>query len=446
MSRFGEAAARANRAWSRLRKKPLVQRIEKARHRNEIEAEAWRAAGSRAGGADEAPRAASETPDGPDKPPAPARQAGPDDDGVPRGLKIAAGWSWRGLVIAAAIGGVLWLASFMAIIVIPLLISLLLAAMLQPIAAFLTNKLRVPRTLSAAVVLIGGLSAVAGVLTWVINEIIDDADDLAENVVLAAKELQDWAKEGPLHLQQSQIDKYIEDAGNALTDWVKESQGDLASTGFDTLVVVFETFAGFFLVLFVTFFFLRDGRGIFGFLVRMLPRAAQAPTHKAGDASWRSLVSFIRGTILVAVVDAVGIGIGLALLEVPLALPLAALVFLGGFIPIVGATISGILAVLVALVAGPDTWLTALIVLGIVLLVQQIEGNILQPLIMGRAMQIDPLAIVLAVGFGVVAYGIIGALLSVPLVAVVAAFVKTIRAHAREGEMPDASGANATTG
>lgn len=458
MSRFARAASDARKVWLTLRARPIIARIEAARRRNADDPPDRPAIGDRmptgaslpsgAGDAKEPDDGESDD-DGPTDPPP---QAPPGaNDGVPNGLKIAGGWSWRALVIAAVVYGVLYLSTMLAIIVIPLLISLLLAAMLQPIAAFLINKLRVPRSLAAAVVLIGGLGAVAAVLTWVVGQIVSEADKLWTNVQKGITELQEWAKDGPLGLDQPQIDGYIDSAQRQITEWINDNQGELAGTGLDALVVLFNAFAGFFLVLFITYFFLRDGRRIFEVLTRMLPARAQEPVTKAGNASWRGLVGFIQGTILVAIVDAVGIGIGLVILDVPLAIPLAALVFLGAFVPIVGATVTGALAVLVALVGTDDPatgWITALIVLAVVLGVQQVESNLLQPLIMGRAVSIHPLPIVLAVGAGVVTYGIIGALLAVPLLAILTSGAKAIRAHYNDLEgaissaPPDSSAAS----
>jgi putative heme transporter len=171
-----------------------------------------------------------------------------------------------------------------------------------------------------------------------------------------------------------------------------------------------------FLVLFATFFFLRDGARIWRYLVGLLPAAAREPMARAGEQSWLTLVAYVKATVLVAFIDASGIGLALLILRVPFALPLAALVFLSSFIPIIGATLSGVVAVLVALVTrGP---LIALAVLIAVVLVQQLEGHVLQPLIMGRAVAIHPLAVIVAIATGVVLAGIIGALVAVPIVAV----------------------------
>jgi len=407
MSRLTRAAAKTRQIWIAMRTNPYVERVEQARRRNE-----------------ELP-----PPPPPPEPPTADDVAEPDDSdaptGIPLGLRVAAGWAWRMLVIAVALIGILYLADMLAIVVIPVLISLLLAAMLQPMVAALV-RVRVPRTLASVVVLVGGLGTVVGVLTWVINQFIEGVPALVSNVREGIRTIQEWARNGPLHLEQRQIDDFFARLTHSINDWLASDPSSAAVTAGETLGVAINILTGLFLVLFTTFFFMRDGRRIWLFIVRMLPANAYEPVVRAGDASWRSLVSFVRATILVAVIDAVGIGAGLIIFNVPLAVPLAALVFLGAFVPIIGATVSGAVAVLVALV-GHD-WVTALIVLGIVLAVQQLEGNVLQPLLMGRAVSIHPLAVVLAVGAGVVLASFIGALIAVPIVAVLNAGIRQLRA------------------
>lgn len=405
MSRLTRAGARARQAWVALRTNPYVERYEQVRRRNEDELE---------------PEIVVEEA----APDAQARKT--PEDGVPFGLKVAAGWSWRGLIIAAAVLAILYLCDLLAVVVIPVIISLLLAAMLQPAVAVLI-RWHVPRSLAAVVVLIAGLGLVGGVLTYVINQIINDVPDLVRNVQGGVLTIQEWAKNGPLHLEQRQIDDFFQQLTGAVNKWLAADATSAAQTAGTTLGVAFNTLTGLFLVLFTTFFFMRDGRRIWAFLAKLLPHDAEEPLERAGDASWRSLVSFVRATILVAVIDAVGIGAGLLILDVDLAIPLAALVFLGAFVPIIGATVSGAVAVLVALVG--DDWVTALVVLGIVLAVQQLEGHVLQPLLMGRAVRIHPLAVVLAVAAGVVLAGVIGALIAVPIVAVVNAGVRQLTAR-----------------
>jgi predicted PurR-regulated permease PerM len=232
-------------------------------------------------------------------------------------------------------------------------------------------------------------------------------------------------------LSEAQLSSGLERLRTAIT----ENQSVLTSGALSTATTVGHVVAGFFLALFTLFFYLRDGGQIWSFLCRLLPRPARIPTARAGHYSWHTLVSYVRATVLVAFVDAVGIGIGLAILQVPLALPLAALVFLGAFIPVIGATLTGAVAVLVALVTqGP---ISALIVLGVVIAVQQLEGHVLQPLIMGRAVALHPLAVILAITTGVVTAGIIGGLVAVPLLAVLNTAVRYLFDHPEGQPTPD---------
>ncbi|HZE38417.1 MAG TPA: AI-2E family transporter [Stackebrandtia sp.] len=422
---------RARQWWARLRANPYVERYEQAKHRNEEPEDL---------------EELDEHDDGEPEPEPEPEPVPPVSDGVPNGIKVAAGWSWRALVIAAAVVGVLYLANMVSFVVIPVLIALLMSAIFQPLSALLA-RWHIPRSLAVTLVLVAGIAVVAGVLTWVVNQFIADINNLVTSVEQGLGKIQDWAKHGPLHLEQAEINSFFREIRTGLNKWVQQNQSDLAGSAVEGIGVVFSTLTGMFLTLFTTFFFMRDGRGIWTFIVRMLPEQSHEPLLNAGFAAWRSLVAFVRATIVVAFIDAIGIGIGLEILKVDLAIPLAALVFLGAFIPIIGATVSGAVAVLVALVG--NDWVTALLVLAVVLLVQQLEGHVLQPLLMGRAVSIHPLAVVLAVGAGVVLAGPIGALIAVPLVAVINTGVKSLRAHARQAEEaarpPDEATGNVAT-
>jgi predicted PurR-regulated permease PerM len=218
--------------------------------------------------------------------------------------------------------------------------------------------------------------------------------------------------------------------------WVTDHRSTLTTGALSTATTAIDVLASTFLVLFTTFFFLRDGRRIWRFLVNLLPVAAREPLASAGEQSWQTLVAYVRATVLVAFIDAVGIGIGLVGLRVDLAFPLAALVFLGAFIPIIGATLSGTVAILVALVTrGP---VIALLVIAVVIGVQQLEGHVLQPAIMGKAVAIHPLAVIIAIATGVVLAGIIGALVAVPIVAVLNTGVRHLAARRRHERPPKA--------
>jgi predicted PurR-regulated permease PerM len=347
-----------------------------------------------------------------------------DDADVPRGLRLAAAWSWRLIVIALALAIVLWLIGRLQVVVVPLVIALLLSALLSPAVGWLRRR-GVPRSLATTLVVVGGIAAVAGTLTLVINEFVNGWPQLSEKFNLALAKVEEWLKTGPFNLSEQQINSAI----TAAETWLRNNQETITSGALATATTVGHIVAAFFLVLFATFFFLRDGRRISRFLFGVLPYEAREPFAQASEASWFTLVSYVRATVLVAFIDALGIGLALVILRIDFALPLAALVFLGAFIPIVGATLSGAVAVLVALMAnGP---VKALIVLLVVILVQQVEGHLLQPLIMGRAVAIHPLAVIVAIATGVVLSGIIGALVAVPIVAVLNTGIRHLAAVRR---------------
>lgn len=334
-----------------------------------------------------------------------------DDTLVPRGLRVSAAWAWRLIVIGITVIALLRLVGMITIVVVPLVIALLLAALLSPAVGRL-RRLGLHRSLATAIVVVGGLAAVVGTLTLVITAFINGLPELTKRAQEGLDEIQEWFKTGPLHMTDLQMSNLLKQIREVVTD----NQGKLTDLGVTTATTAVEIVSGTFLVLFALFFFLRDGRQIWKFSLYLVPAASRENVDQAGMASWRSLVSYVRATVLVAFIDALGIGLALYFLGVPLALPLAALVFLTAFIPIVGATLSGAVAVLVALVT--NGLVTALVVLAAVIAVQQIEGHLLQPLIMGRAVAIHPLAVIVGIAGGLVLGGIIGALIAVPIIAV----------------------------
>jgi putative heme transporter len=353
-----------------------------------------------------------------------------DDAEVPHSLRIAAAWSWRLIVVGVVGWALLRFVGIISIVVIPLSIALLLSALLAPAVGWMRH-LKLPPSLATFLVLILGLAAVAGTLTLVINQFIDGAPQLADNTTAGIRQIQEWARTGPLHLSDEQVNSAIDTAQT----WLNSNTSSLTATGVATAATLAELLTGALLVLFATFFFLRDGRKIWRFIVRLFPVNARWSMSDAGDASWSTLGSYVRATVLVAFIDATGIGLALVILDVPFPFPLAALVFLGAFIPIVGASVSGAVAVLVALV--DKGWVIALIVLGAVILVQQIEGHVLQPLIMGRAVAIHPLVVIIGIASGVVLAGIVGALIAVPLIAVLNTGIRRL-ARRRPEVPPDA--------
>ncbi|MEV6601097.1 AI-2E family transporter [Actinoplanes sp. NPDC051346] len=352
------------------------------------------------------------------------------DEVLPRGVRTAGAWAWRFILLVAAAYLLLRVVALLRVVIIPVAVAILLAALFQPVAAAFVRR-GVKRSLAAGLVLVLALLLVFGGLSLIIRTFIAQIDTLSTQVSDGINEVQDWLARGPLHVTDAQLSQYVERAQQAIS----ENQGALTSGALSTATTVGEVVAGFFLVLFALFFFLRDGGQIWSFLCRLLPREARVATARAGHYSWHTLVSYVHATVLVAFVDAVGIGIGLFILRVPLALPLAALVFLGAFVPVIGATITGAVAVLVALVAnGP---VSALIVLAIVIAVQQLEGHVLQPLIMGRAVALHPLAVILAIATGIVVAGIVGGLIAVPLLAVLNTAIRYLVRHPSGEPTPD---------
>ena len=258
-----------------------------------------------------------------------------------------------------------------------------------------------------------GLGTLTLLLSFVGQQVAQGATDLADSTVEGLGQIRDWLRTGPLQVTESQLDGYIEQVQEGISS---STQSDGVMTRVTEVgTAVGHVVAGFFIVLFSTYFFMADGERIWSWLVRIAPRAARERVDASGKVAWVSLTQFVRATVLVALVDAIGIMIVAAVLGVPFVMAIGVLVFLGAFVPMIGATVAGSVAVLVALVdQGP---VTALLMLGGVILVQQIEGHVLQPFLMGRFVSLHPLGVIVAIGCGVLVAGIIGALVAVPLAA-----------------------------
>ncbi|HET9422077.1 MAG TPA: AI-2E family transporter [Nocardioides sp.] len=351
---------------------------------------------------------------------------------VPWGLDLAAAWSWRVLVIGAAGYVIFRLLGYFSVIALPIVIALLITALVSPLVNVM-DRAGIPRGLAAIAVVIGGIAAVAVLLTFVGQQVAGGASDLADSTVEGLGEIKEWLKDGPLHASDSQIDGYIEQMQDAIAERSKD--GEVLSQVGEVGATVGHVVAGFFIVLFSTFFFLADGERIWSWAVRLAPRAARERVDSSGRVAWISLTQFVRATVIVALVDAIGIMIGAAIIGVPFVLAIGVLVFLGAFIPMVGATVAGSVAVLVALVdQGP---IAALAMLAVVIGVQQLEGHILQPFLMGRWVSVHPLGVIVAIGLGVIVGGIAGALVAVPLAAALNAVVQHLASHTSPGDDPE---------
>ena len=343
------------------------------------------------------------------------------DESVTPLVRKTAAWAWRLLVIFAAIVALLWVVTKVELIVVPVALATMLTALLLPAVDFLDRR-SLPRGVAVALVLLGGIGIVGGILSFVITQFIDGVPALAKQVTASIEGVSDWLQHGPLEISPDQIDQ----ARKSAIDALQNNQEKLTTGALSTASTLTEIVTGALLVLFTLIFVLHGGRNIFAFVTKIVPVGVRERVRDAGRAGFRSLIGYVRATFLVALVDAVGIGTGLAIMGIPLALPLASLVFLGAFIPLVGAVIAGFLAVVVALIA--KGWIFALITLGLIIAVQQLEGHVLQPLVMGRAVSIHPLAVVLAIAAGGVLAGIVGALLAVPTVAFLNSAVRVLLA------------------
>ncbi|OKH64813.1 AI-2E family transporter [Mycolicibacterium goodii] len=332
------------------------------------------------------------------------------DEAVSPLVRKAAAWSWRLLLIGGAIVALLWLIKRLEILFVPVALATMVAALLLPAVDFMDRR-GAPRGSAVALVLLGGIAVVGGILTFVVSQFIEGAPDLVEQMTRSIDGVRNWLIDGPLHLSKEQIDQ----AGNTAIEALQRNQEKVTTGALSTAGTLTELVTGALLTLFTLIFLLQGGRNIFAFVTKAFPENVRERVRDAGRAGFHSLIGYVRATFLVALVDAIGIGTGLAIMGIPLALPLASLVFLGAFVPLVGAVVAGFLAVVVALLA--KGFIYALITLGLIIAVQQLEGHVLQPLVMGRAVSIHPLAVVLAIAGGGVLAGIVGALLAVPAVA-----------------------------
>jgi predicted PurR-regulated permease PerM len=335
---------------------------------------------------------------------------------VPYGMDLAAAWGWRFLVVVAAGYVVTQGIAKFSVVVLPLVVALLLTALVVPVVEALV-RLRFPRGVASILVVIGTIALVALLLTFAGQQIAQGASDLSKQVVTGLEQIREWLRTGPLQASDSQINAYLQSAQQAVTSSNTAIVTRLTEVG----TALSHILAGFFIVLFATYFFLADGNRIWSWVVRIFPRASRERADSSGRIAWTSLTAFVRATVLVAFTDAVGIMIVAAVLKVPFVFAIGVLVFIGAFIPLIGALLSGSVAVLVALVdQGP---VVALIMLGGVVAVQQLEAHVLQPFLLGRLVSVHPLGVIVAIAAGVVVAGIAGALVAVPLVAALNAVV-----------------------
>lgn len=334
---------------------------------------------------------------------------------VPPGLVTASELTWRTAVLAAGAAAVAWLFLALRLVTIPAFVALLATTMLHPLVDALRRR-RWPDLAATWAVLLGTAVLLAGSVALLVPAFADQAGDLEDNLDGGIAEIEDWLESGPLQLDDIDLQRSLDQAVGRVAESDRLVEG---------VTLAGEVLAGALLALVMTFFFVKDGPRITASAQRLLPRERRATADAAAGAGWAALAAYVRGTAVVGVVNGVIIGVGLAIIGVPLALPLGVITAVSAFFPLVGAVVAGAVAALVALFSGGIT--DALLVLGLVVIVQQVEGDVLSPLVMGRALRLHPLVILVAVTVGAVAAGLLGAFLAVPLTGVAVAAVTATR-------------------
>ncbi len=342
-------------------------------------------------------------------------------EAVPWGLRVAAESAWRLLLLGVVLYELFQVVDMLRLVAFAVLAGLLISALLEPTVSWLRRH-GVPRSLAAAGTFLAGLAGIGLVGWFVVVQVTSNLSEVTGKASDAVGKLHVWLVNGPMHLTNQQINDFI----HQIQSGIGTNTQQITSLGITGVSIAIEVLTGILLAFFTTFFLLYDGARIWSWMLRGLPRQSRYAMAGAGPKAWATLTAYVRGTVFVAFIDALCIGIGIQLLGVQMAIPLAVIIFLGAFVPLVGALVTGTLAVLVAGVTKDLT--TAGAVLVLLIAVQQLEGHVLQPLILGRAVRVHPLGVVLGVAAGSIIGGIGGAIVAVPLIAV----TNTVVGHLRQ--------------
>jgi predicted PurR-regulated permease PerM len=335
-----------------------------------------------------------------------------DRDGVPQWLRTGAGYSWRLLLLAVVLYLLARIGAVLYIVVVPCTAALLLTALLQPLAARLRHHGWGPMA-ATWTTLLGAIFVLAGVGVLVTNRVQAEYPSLVTQVKHTSNQVQSWLAGPPFHLHTANIESVFNNIVTYLSQHRSAVEGTVVTGG----RIVAELLAGLVLTFFVTFFLLKDGDKIWRWLTSALNEGRRQRVDRAGHAAWDAVVHYIRGTVVVAAIHAVVMGITLSIMNAPLVAPLALLIFIAAFVPLVGALVAGALAILVVLAA--KGWIFAVILLGILIVMNQLESHLLQPQVVGKMVHLHPLAVILVLAVGGVVAGIFGAVIAVPLTAAV---------------------------
>src|SRR5690554_2755916 len=337
------------------------------------------------------------------------------DNYVPTALRVAAAWSWRIVIVGIVIVAGVWGFTTLSALIVPLIIALIVAAPLERLVTRM-RQIGIHRALGSLIAILLLFAVAGGLGTLASTAFVSESSELRDAAVEGFNTFVAWLVDGPLGIDQAQIDEVVSN----IRDFAEDNMTGLATGAMSIGSAIGTIVAGLLIGLVALFFFMRDGKEIWTWCVNLLPDASVERADRAGHHAWVTLRRYTQTTVFVAFADAVGIGLAAWILGVPLAVPIAIIVFLFSFIPLVGATLSGIIAALVALVDGG--WTTALLMLAAVLIVQQIEGNVLYPWLFGRAASIHPLAVLLTISAGTLTMGLVGAIIAIPILATLYAF------------------------
>jgi predicted PurR-regulated permease PerM len=365
----------------------------------------------------------------------PSLEPGPPDEvpreiRVPRLLVAGSELGWRFIVCVAALALIVYGITQVRFAFIPVFIALLLATLLVPPARYLQRR-GAPPALATTAVFFTALVLFVGLFTLLAPSVAGEFGTIDDRVKEGADKLGTYLADSPLQLEERKVQREID----RVDDRLRQNSGAITSGFVSASAAVGQFLAGLLIMLVVLFFFVKDGPRLWRWVVHLFPEGRRPAMEQVGQESWQALTHYVRGVVVVATVDAVGIAIALWLIGVPLVAPLAILTFFAAFVPVLGAIVAGAVCALVALVSGGPT--DALIVIGATLLVQQLEGNVLYPMIVGRQMELHPIAILLAVTIGGITAGVVGAAIAVPVAAVAAVAIKVARDQtAGTGEVP----------
>lgn len=343
--------------------------------------------------------------------------AGERQPEVPAGLVVASEVVVRAAIVAIGVLAVIWVLLELRVVTVPIFVALLVTTVLQPLVRALCRR-RWPPLAATWAVLVGAVVVVAGGIAVLVPALLDQTDELGDRFNEGIAELERWLATGRLGVEDPDLRAAVDTAVDRI---LKSEPGALV----DGVTLAAEVLAGALLALVMVFFFVKDGNRITDWAARQIPEPRRDSSRRAGRAAWAAMAAYVRGTLVIGVVNGTVIGIGLAILGVPLALPLAIITALSAFFPLVGAVVAGTLVALVALVSGGVV--QALVVVALTVAVQQIEGDVLSPVVMGRALKLHPLVILIALTVGAITAGILGAFLAVPLTGVAIAAIAAAR-------------------